>query len=192
MMRGRTNLGRVVARRILSEQGVVGREIAVSIGLPRPDRSKKGDWECPFLIEGVGKSKVQKAFGIDSMQALIEAIQGLRVNLEQIGRPLFFLDPEFGTDIAINVPTSWGKKLVERVRLAIEREIVRVWRGKIKAGRAKIRAEEAGLKTQRKVSSTVKRELAQGKKHLQDWERDLDKLKPGWSIPAKPSKRRKR
>src|ERR1700735_2013847 len=37
----RSDLGRVIARRELSEQGVVGRKIVVSIGLPRPDPLSK-------------------------------------------------------------------------------------------------------------------------------------------------------
>ena len=71
------------------------------------------------MIQGVGKSKVQKTFGVDSLQALMMAIEGVRVGLEQTGRRFFWLDPEIGTDIPLRVPTIWGKQLVERVRLAI-------------------------------------------------------------------------
>jgi hypothetical protein len=191
MRPGRTGLGRVVARRILSEKGFPQRKIVVSIGLPRPDEHKGGDWECPFLIEGIGKAKVQMGFGVDSMQALIVAIRGIRVNLEQTGRDPFWLDPETGADFPLDVPTTWGKQFVERVRLAIERETVRAWRGKIKARRAKLRAEEAELKRQGKGPSKIRKELAERKKHLQDWAAYLDKLKSGWSIATRPSRPRK-
>jgi hypothetical protein len=191
MRRGRTDLGRVVAHRALSEKGFPQRKIVVSIGLPRRDQEPGGDWECPFLIEGFGKSKVQKAFGVDSVQALILAIQGIRVNLEQTGRDLFWLDPQNGADFPLNVPTTWGKQFVERVRLAIEREIVRVWRAKAEASRAKIRGEEAELKKRGKIPRQVVTKLAERKMHLQEWEADLDKLRPGWSIPT-PSLRKRR
>jgi hypothetical protein len=187
-----SDLGRVIARRILSEQGVVGRKIMVSIGLPRPDPLKGGDWECPFLIEGVGKSEVQKAFGVDSLQSLIIAIQGIRVELEQTGRNLFWLGPEIGPDIPLNVPTVWGKQLVERVRLAIERETVRVWRAKIKTRKTKIRAEEAELRRQRTEPGKIAKALAERKTHLQRWEAEIANLEPGWSIPSPPGERRKR
>ncbi len=189
----RLDLGPVIARRILAEQGVVGRKIVVSIGLPRPDPlSKHGDWECTFLIEGVNKSKVRKTFGVDALQALIVAIQGVRVGLEQTGRRFFWLDPEIGVDIPLNVPTSWGKQLVERIRLAIERETVRVWRARIKSRRTKIRAEEAKLKRQGIDPSKIARALAEKKRILQRWEAEVDNLKPGWSIPLPPGQRTKR
>jgi hypothetical protein len=103
----RSDLGRVIARRILSEQGVVGRKIVVSIGLPRPDPlSKHGDWECPFLIDGVGNSEVQRNLGVDSLQALMGAIRGIRVGLEQTGRNLYWLDSDIGADITLHVPSA--------------------------------------------------------------------------------------
>jgi hypothetical protein len=135
------------------------------------------------LIEGVGKSDVQRAFGVDSLQALIIAIQGIRVGLEQTGRNLFWLDPEVGADIPLNVPTVWGKQLVARVRLAIERETVRVWRAKIQTRRTKIRAEEAELRRQGTEPGKIAKALAERKTHLQQWEAEIANLKPGWSIP---------
>src|ERR1700730_17398748 len=188
----RSALGRLFSLRILSEQGVVGRKIVVSIGLPRPDPLKGGDWECPFLIEGVGKSEVQRAFGVDSLQALIIAIRGIRAGLEQTGRNLFWLDPEIGADIPLTVPTTWGKQLVERGRLAIDRETVRVWRARIKTRDAKIRAEEAKLKMQGRVPGKIAKTLAERKAHLQQWAAEIDNLKPGWSIPLPPGEHGKR
>jgi len=188
----RSDLGRVIARRILSEEGVAGRKIVISIGLPRPDLLKGGAWECPFLIEGIGKSEVQKAFGVDSLQAHIIAIQGIRVGLEQTGRNLFWLDPEIGADIPLTVPTTWGKQLVDRVRLAIERETVRVWRARIKTRKTKIRAEQAELRRQGTEPGKIVKALAERKTHLQQWEAEIDDLKPGWSIPLPPGARRKR
>ena len=186
----RSDIGRVIARRILSEQGVVGRKIVVSIGLPRPD--PHGACECPFLIEGAGKSEVQKAFGADTLQALILAIQGIRVALERTGRSFFWFDPDIGVDIPLNVPPTWGKRLVERVRLAIERETVRVWRARIKSRRAKFRAQEAELKRLRTKPGKIAKALAEKKTLLQRWEAEVDKLKPGWSIPLPPGHRTKR
>jgi hypothetical protein len=189
----RSDLGEVVARRILAEQGVARRKIVVSIGLPRPDPlSKHGDWECAFLIQGVGRSKVQKTFGVDSLQALMIAIEGVRVGLEQTGRRFFWLDPEIGTDIPLSVPTIWGKQLVERVRLAIERETVRAWRARIKSRRSKIRAEEANLKRQRMDPRKIAKAVAEKKRFLQQWEAEIDNLKPGWSIPLPVGQRKRR
>jgi hypothetical protein len=183
--RPESELGRPIARRTLTEEGVTGRKIVVSIGLPRPDRlSKHGDWECPFLIEGVGESKVETTYGVDSLQALILAIEGVRVRLEQTGRNLFWLDPNLGTDIPLNVPTVWGKRLVERVSLAIERETVRVWRARIKKSWAKIRTEETKLRRQGISPTKIAKALAWQKTTLEEWEASVDNLKPGWSRPT--------
>jgi hypothetical protein len=109
--RPESDLGRAIARRTLDEHGVTGRKVVVSIGLPRPQRlSKHGDWECPFLIEGIGESKVERAGGVDSLQALLMAIEGVRVRLEQSGRNFFWLDPNIGADIPLYVPTTWGNR----------------------------------------------------------------------------------
>lgn len=183
--RPQSDLGRPIARRTLAEEGVTGRKVVVSIGLPRPDRfSKHGDWECPFLIEGVGESKVETTYGVDSLQALILAIEGVRVRLEQTGRNLFWLDPNLGTDIPLNVPTVWGKRLVERVSLAIERETVRVWRARIKKSWAKIRTEETKLRRQGISPTKIAKALAWQKTTLEEWEASVDNLKPGWSRPT--------
>jgi hypothetical protein len=183
--RPESELGRPIARRTLTEEGVTGRKIVVSIGLPRPDRlSKHGDWECPFLIEGVGESKVETTYGVDSLQALILAITGVRVRLEQSGRNFFWFDPNIGADIPLYVPTAWGKRLVERVSLAIERETVRVWRARIKKSWAKIRTEETKLRRQGISPTKIAKALAWQKTTLEEWEASVDNLKPGWSRPT--------
>jgi hypothetical protein len=183
--RPQSDLGRPIARRTLAEEGVTGRKVVVSIGLPRPDRfSKHGDWECPFLIEGVGESKVETTYGVDSLQALILAIEGVRVRLEQTGRNFFWFDPNIGVDIPLSVPTVWGKRLVERVSLAIERETVRVWRARIKKSWAKIRTEETKLRRQGISPTKIAKALAWQKTTLEEWEASVDNLKPGWSRPT--------
>jgi hypothetical protein len=182
----RTGVGQVVARRVLSEKGFPRRKIIVSLGMPRPDRHKGGDWECPFLIEGIGQPKVQKGFGVDTMQALIVALRGIRVTLDCTRRDLFWLDPEMGMDLPLNLPT-WGNEFDARVQLAIERETVRVWRAKIKVRKAKIRADEAELKKQGKRPGEIAKQLAERKKHLKEWKVHLDQLMPGWSVPEAPT-----
>jgi hypothetical protein len=180
-----SDLGRPIARRTLTEDGVTGREIVISIGLPRPYRlSESGDWECPFLIEGIGEPNVETARGVDSLQALILAIEGLRVRLEQTGRNFVWLDPNMGVDIPLYVPSVYGKRLVERVSRAIEREIVRVWRARIKKSWAKIRTEETKLRRQGIAPTKIARTLAQKKSILEEREASVNNLKPGWSRPS--------
>ena len=109
------------------------------------------------------------------------AIEGVRVRLEQSGRNFFWLDPNIGADIPLYVPTTWGKPLVERVRVAIERETVRVWRAQIKKSWNKIRAEETRLRLQGIAPTKLAKMLASQKTTLEKREASLDDLKPGWS-----------
>jgi hypothetical protein len=185
-------LGPVIARRILEEEGFPKRKIVVSIGMPRKDPlSKHGDWECPFLLQGVGDSTVQRSGGVDSMQALIVAIQGIRVGLEQSGRKFFYIDPKMGSfQIPMFVPTSLGKEFEDRVGLAIERETVRQWRANIKSRRAKIRGHETKLRRQGVAHSKIARSVTEGKQRLRERESWIGKLKPGWSRPKPATNRR--
>ena len=138
--RAKSTLGPVIARRTLTEQSDTRRKIIASIGLPRRDRLSNRDWECPFLIEGIDNSEVQLAFGVDALQALIQAIEGVRVALEKTGHNFFWLDQEQGVGIPFYVPMFQGKRFEERIRLAIEREMIRVWRGVIKRRKGEVRA----------------------------------------------------
>ena len=70
----------------LAEQ-VSGKVVRVSLGAPRPG-TDDADWECPFRIHGAGISRVEFGYGIDSMQALTTALDGIRVLLDETGLAL--------------------------------------------------------------------------------------------------------
>ncbi len=113
-------LGQVIARRTLTEYtGDMVRTVAVSIGAPRP--YPKGDWVCPFLIEGREKSGVEASFGVDALQALLLAVEGLRIRLDQTGSRFEWLGPS-GPWIPRLVPTGQGKRFEQRVNQFIDRE----------------------------------------------------------------------
>lgn len=188
-------LGRVIATRTLRDEDDPKAKVVVSIGIPRPDPlAKYGGWECPFLIDGVGESKVQLAFGVDAMQALIQTLAGIRYYLKTRGRNLQLLGSQMETGFPMLVQTTFGKGFEDRVGLAVERETIREWRNIIRIRRTKIRAHEAKLRRQRVAPSKIARSVAQGKAHLDEWESWILKLKPGWNrpVPTKEPSRRKR
>ena len=76
----RRKFGPVIAERRLISRGKAGARVRVSLGHPRPGKSK-GEWECPFRIRGKGVSVLEFGYGIDSMQALTTALEGIRVLL---------------------------------------------------------------------------------------------------------------
>ena len=124
---------------------------------------------------------MQLAFGVDALQALIQAIEGLRVALEKTGRNFFWLDQEQGVGIPLYVPMFQGKRFEERVRLAIEREMIRAWRGVIKQRKRDIRSAARRLG----LAAGTKRSLEEAKARLARWEAELAGLVPGWSRPSR-------
>ncbi|HWO59936.1 MAG TPA: hypothetical protein VNO31_07880 [Umezawaea sp.] len=77
-------LGAVVAERHLDAVAGEGARTTVTIrvGTPRPDPlSPNGDWCCPHQIVGLGDEAVEASFGVDSLQALLLSVFGLRVKL---------------------------------------------------------------------------------------------------------------
>jgi hypothetical protein len=77
-------LGQVAASRKLYGLGEGVAEITAFIGLPR--EGKDGVWDGPFLIDGLGNSRIEMAHGVDSMQALLMAIAGMNYRLDISGR----------------------------------------------------------------------------------------------------------
>lgn len=59
------------------------RVVTVSLRLPSPH--PEGDWECGYSITGLEPGCVDSAKGVDSIQALIMALEGIRVFLESSG-----------------------------------------------------------------------------------------------------------
>jgi len=125
-------------------------KVVVSIGIPRPNPLAKHEgWHCPFLIDGLGESNVQLSYGTDAMQALIQALAGIRYYLKTSGRNLQWFDSLMETGFPLLVQTTFGKGFEDRVGLAVERETIHEWRNIIRIHRAKIRAHEAKLRRRR-------------------------------------------
>jgi hypothetical protein len=52
--------------------------ISIQIGMPGPHADDVGDWACPCRIQGIGGSDVWTLYGVDSLQAVSQAIELLR------------------------------------------------------------------------------------------------------------------
>jgi hypothetical protein len=51
------------------------KRILIKIGKPRIDKIATDGYYCPFIILGIGKERVQVAFGVDSVQAIELALE---------------------------------------------------------------------------------------------------------------------
>ena len=99
-----------------------GPDVEVRIGIPRcyepPDC-----WECPFALVEAGKEPVLDAgHGGDAFQALIQALEGIRVSLVKTGRPLTWphMDPGF-TGFTRLIPLTFGLESVREMETLVEK-----------------------------------------------------------------------
>src|SRR5579862_9657284 len=75
----KAGLGRVIARRSLTEENARDHKITVTIGAPR--RVQADHWLCPYFIEGIVESGIHYGYGVDALQALVSTLGGIRWDL---------------------------------------------------------------------------------------------------------------
>jgi hypothetical protein len=146
----------VIASRVLNEIGGTLRQIRVSFEEPWKD--PRGDWQWRALIEGLGKPQIVPSGGVDSLQALLIAVEGVRVTLDKTGRLFTWgeWDPEKASSgIPRYIPTDLGPIFEARVNLAIERESKRYYQRKLKTRKVNIAAFEADLIQRREVLTAL-------------------------------------
>jgi hypothetical protein len=120
--------GTVIAERRLAVRDTKT-SVRVSIGAPRPE-GNGAPWACPFRIAGAGTSRVGHGLGEDSMQALTDALEGIRHRLGESGLSLGW---DFGEGVVLNgetgfarsVPVGFGAAYARRVGRLMDRELER-------------------------------------------------------------------
>lgn len=81
-------IGRVMAVRRL-RQARTRRAVTLKIGQPR----RTGDnWLVPVEIGGLGRRETRYIYGVDGVQALVLAVEFLRIRLGTVEPPLAWLD----------------------------------------------------------------------------------------------------
>ncbi len=72
-------------------------KVVAEIGTPAvmPD-DPHGEWYCPWSIDGPDRRRTMSGAGVDTMQALLLALSGMRTDLQMIARTgrLTFLEGE--------------------------------------------------------------------------------------------------
>ncbi|WP_157758563.1 immunity 53 family protein [Cystobacter fuscus] len=100
----------------------------VEVAFFQPEQDgETGDFRCPFEISGLEgvESIRQQAWGVDSVQALQQAMQGARVALAPHREQLRWLsDSDLG--FARYVPNGFGPELDAHFERLIEQEMVRL------------------------------------------------------------------
>jgi hypothetical protein len=171
----RARLGVAVASRTLTEFGVEGSSVKVSIGVPRKSGNR---WECRFVVDGLGRSKVVSAGGVDSLQALLGAIQGVRTILDQTGRSFVWIDRKWGTAIPYFIPVVLGQRVEDRLKAAIEREEKRYVLGNFRSRKARFLRSQKQLYKNPRIPARTQKQMKQERDFLAQWEKALREWKP--------------
>ena len=101
-----------------------GAAVIVQLGLQR--RCRTGEFECPYRVRGLGRAKIGRALGEDSVQALQLAFEALRLELEPHATILTWYGGEPGEiGFPQYVPYALGGRFRKRLEAQLSREIVR-------------------------------------------------------------------
>src|SRR3712207_1676313 len=115
-------LGTVIAERTLTVVGQGDSSARIRIGKPRKDRTT-GDYFCPYTLEGLGDQKASEAWGMDSMQALQNALQGIRLALTPHANTLSWAGGQEGwLGFPKVIPDLFGPTFTLRLEKLVERE----------------------------------------------------------------------
>ena len=112
----------VIARRRLRDVDSQ-KDFTVWIGRPR----KMGaDWECLFHIGLSPNDGVEAGHGVDAFQALIHALEGIRIRLEQRGRVFSWRGGESNdAGFPRYAPMFYGWQFTATINKPIDREVLR-------------------------------------------------------------------
>ncbi len=145
-----TAIGPIIAERILTVVGSKAR-VYVRLGKPKKDRAS-GDYTCSFIIDGLGETTVQRASGIDAMQALQLAMQAIRKALLPHAKRLRWVGSQpGGLGFPMAIPEVFGVEFSQRLEGLVQRETNRFGRHLERASRRTKEPEQGqGAKKRKK------------------------------------------
>ena len=133
-------LGTVIAERTLTRVEHADAFVRIRVGRPRKERAT-GDYFCPFSIEGIGDRKLRDARGIDSMQALQNALQAIRLELAPHTSSLSWAGGQEGwLGFPKVIPDLFGPTFTQRLEGMVDREVDRFARSLETANRRTTKA----------------------------------------------------
>src|SRR5687767_1590936 len=120
--------GTVIGERHLVFRDAPRKKLVVTLGKPRRMKGHQ-DWECPFRITGLGAARLEFGYGVDALQALTSALEGIRVVLDEIGKPLAWSGvlPDH-TGFPRSIPIGPTPEMSARLERLVDRELKRLVR----------------------------------------------------------------
>jgi hypothetical protein len=118
-------IGNVIGERRLVFRDAPRKKLVVTLGKPRRMKGRE-DWECPFRIRGLGATRLEFGYGVDALQALTTALEGIRALLDEIGKPIAWSGvlPDH-TGFQRMIPIGAGTDISARLDRLVDRELKR-------------------------------------------------------------------
>ena len=135
----------VASRKFRNEK--TGERIVASIYAPR--RLSKDEWACRLVIRGLPEPHRHDVSGVDSLQAVFEAVQGIRFFLAKSGLPITMLDGEIGDFGIYRSLAGFDVAMTQHLEGIVEREITKLVRAKVRERRAAAKATAKAKKVVR-------------------------------------------
>ena len=122
--------GHVVATRVFRTGD--GRTVTVSIF--EAVQTRPAEWASAFRISGLAQEVNESGRGIDSLQTLMMAIEGVRFYIERSGERLTWEDQEHGyLGLPRSIPDTFGVEVERRLVKMVNDEVTRLVAEKSKA-----------------------------------------------------------
>ena len=133
--------GAVIADRRLTTRGARPKPVTITLGQPRLPKGER-DWECPFRISGGGIRVLEFGYGVDSMQAVATALQGIRFFLDKSGKSFEWQGmPMDDEGFQRFIPWYRDSRFTRRLEKLVESEV--------KRGGARLRRRQRPLAAER-------------------------------------------
>lgn len=97
--------------------------VKVVIQLGYPEIRTPDEWACPFRIVGLGAEIYEYGIGVDALQAIMTALEGIAVFLRESGRTLSWIGMPGETGIRRQIPISMGAEFANEIEAHIDAKI---------------------------------------------------------------------
>src|SRR5262245_33466883 len=108
----KSNIFRVLGTRWLTDSRNPRIRALVSLG--EPEQVAKQEWRCPYKIRGAGIRRVDYAYGVDALQALSLAFQGIRALVDSLPHNLGWMGEPMELAFPRTIPYFGSKKFTRR------------------------------------------------------------------------------
>jgi len=117
----KTNSYRVLGTRWLVEAR--NPRVRALVQLGEPEQVAKHEWRCPYEIRGAGARGVKYAYGVDALQALSLAFQGIRALVDSLPHDLDWMGEPIELAFPRMIPYFGSNKFTRRLQKMVDQEL---------------------------------------------------------------------